>query len=95
MGFSVDIDLAQSIYEGLITSGYVKKGVLTDKYYEDKKKGSSISTLSPKQKAPCPPWSSAILRMRKFTARGSTSGPSVPIQWSMTWWIATQYCWIR
>ncbi len=36
----VDIDLAQSIYEGLITSGYVRKGVLTDKYYEDKKKGS-------------------------------------------------------
>lgn len=36
----VDIDLAQSIYEGLITSGYVKKGVLTDKYYEDKKHGS-------------------------------------------------------
>ena len=36
----VDIDLAQSIYEGLITSGYVKKGILTDKYYEDKKNGS-------------------------------------------------------
>ncbi len=36
----VDIDLAQSIYEGLITSGYVKKGVLTDKYYEDKKNGN-------------------------------------------------------
>lgn len=36
----VDIDLAQSIYEGLITSGYVKKGTLTDKYYEDKKNGS-------------------------------------------------------
>lgn len=35
----VDIDLAQSIYEGLISSGYVKKGVLTDKYYEDKKNG--------------------------------------------------------
>jgi type III restriction enzyme len=35
----VDIDLAQSIYEGLITSGYIKKGVLTDKYYEDKKNG--------------------------------------------------------
>jgi type III restriction enzyme len=33
----VDIELAQSIYEGLIASGYVKKGVLTDKYYEDKK----------------------------------------------------------
>jgi type III restriction enzyme len=36
----VDIELAQSIYEGLITSGYVKKGVLTDKYYEDKKNGA-------------------------------------------------------
>lgn len=36
----VDIDLAQSIYERLITSGYVKKGILTDKYYEDKKNGS-------------------------------------------------------
>jgi len=36
----VDIDLAQSIYEGLITGGYVKKGILTDKYYEDKKNGS-------------------------------------------------------
>ena len=35
----VDLDLAQSIYEGLITSGYVKKGVLTDKYYEAKKNG--------------------------------------------------------
>ena len=33
----VDIDMAQSIYEGLIMSGYVKKGLLTDKYYEDKK----------------------------------------------------------
>jgi len=32
----VDFDLALNIYEGLITSGYVKKGVLTDKYYEDK-----------------------------------------------------------
>lgn len=36
----VDIELAQSIYEGLITSGYVKKGILTDKYYKDKKNGS-------------------------------------------------------
>jgi len=36
----VDIELATSIYEGLITSGYVKKGVLTDKYYEDKKNGT-------------------------------------------------------
>ena len=36
----VDMDMAQSIYEGLITNGYIKKGILTDKYYEDKKKGS-------------------------------------------------------
>ncbi|MGI5838093.1 MAG: type III restriction-modification system endonuclease [bacterium] len=36
----VDNDLAQSIYEGLIISGYVKKGILTDKYYEDKKNGT-------------------------------------------------------
>ena len=36
----VDMDLAQSIYEGLITNGYVKKGLLTEKYYEDKKKGA-------------------------------------------------------
>lgn len=36
----VDIGLAQSIYEGLIISGYIKKGILTEKYYEDKKSGS-------------------------------------------------------
>ena len=36
----VDIELAQCIYEGLITCGYVKKGILTDKYYEDKKNGN-------------------------------------------------------
>lgn len=36
----VDEDLAQSIYEGLIVSGYVKKGVLTEKYYADKKNGT-------------------------------------------------------
>ena len=36
----IDSDLAQGIYEGLIASGYVKKGVLTDKYYEDKKNGN-------------------------------------------------------
>ncbi|MDR0843124.1 MAG: DEAD/DEAH box helicase family protein [Acidobacteriota bacterium] len=38
----VDIELAQSIYEGLISSGYVKKGVLTEKYYEDKKNGAVV-----------------------------------------------------
>jgi len=36
----IDFDLAQSIYEGLITNGYVKKGILTDKYYEDKNNGT-------------------------------------------------------
>ena len=36
----VDDDLAQSIYEGLIAGGYVKKGVLTEKYYADKKNGT-------------------------------------------------------
>jgi type III restriction enzyme len=36
----IDGELAVSIYEGLIISGYVKKGVLTDKYYEDKKNGA-------------------------------------------------------
>jgi len=35
----INTDLAESIFEGLILSGYVKKGVLTDKYYEDKKSG--------------------------------------------------------
>lgn len=36
----IDADLAQAIYEGLITCGYAKKGVLTDKYHEDKKNGA-------------------------------------------------------
>ncbi len=36
----IDLDLAQSIYEDLICNGYVKKGVLTDKYYEDKANGA-------------------------------------------------------
>lgn len=36
----VDNDMAQSIYEGLIANGYIKKGMLTDKYYEDKKNGN-------------------------------------------------------
>lgn len=36
----IDVDLAQAIYEGLITSGYAKKGVLTDKYHEDRKNGA-------------------------------------------------------
>jgi type III restriction enzyme len=33
----IDSDLAESIYEGLLLSGYVTKGRLTDKYYEDRK----------------------------------------------------------
>ena len=36
----IDQDLATALYEGLITSGYVKKGALTDRYYEDKKNGT-------------------------------------------------------
>lgn len=35
----IDHALATDIYEGLIASGYVKKGTLTDKYYEDKDSG--------------------------------------------------------
>lgn len=35
----VDGQLALAIYEELITDGYVRKGVLTDKYYEDKASG--------------------------------------------------------
>ena len=35
----IDMGLAQSIYEGLITNGYIRKGILTDKYYDDKKSG--------------------------------------------------------
>ena len=33
----IDGDLAQVIYESLISSGYVKKGLLTDKFHDDKK----------------------------------------------------------
>ena len=35
----VDDELAQAIFEDLISSGYVKRGVLTDKYYADKANG--------------------------------------------------------
>lgn len=35
----VDSNMAQAIYEDLITCGYVKRGVLTDKYYADKANG--------------------------------------------------------
>lgn len=36
----VDADLAQIIYEGLIRSGYIHNGALTDKYHEDKRDGT-------------------------------------------------------
>lgn len=36
----VDADTAQAIYDDLVLNGYVKKGALTDKYYEDKANGA-------------------------------------------------------
>ena len=36
----IDRELATCIYEGLILNGYVRKGALTDEYYEDQKQGS-------------------------------------------------------
>lgn len=36
----VDGDTAQAIFEDLIYNGYVKRGVLTDKYYADKANGT-------------------------------------------------------
>lgn len=36
----VDGDTAQAIFEDLISNGYVKRGVLTDKYYTDKANGA-------------------------------------------------------
>jgi len=36
----IDIYTAQVIYEDLISNGYIKKGALTDKYYEGKKNGT-------------------------------------------------------
>ena len=35
----IDDDLAQAIYEDMISNGYIKRGQLTDKYYEDKANG--------------------------------------------------------
>ncbi len=32
----IDDDMAQAIYEDMISNGYIKRGQLTDKYYEDK-----------------------------------------------------------
>ena len=34
-----DAELSQTIYDSLLESGYIKKGELTDKYYEDKAAG--------------------------------------------------------
>ncbi len=42
----VDKKLAQSIYDGLLTGGYVKDGVLTDKYYTDKQAGTLVVSES-------------------------------------------------
>lgn len=33
----LDADMAQVIYDSLVENGYIKKGVLTDKYYDDKR----------------------------------------------------------
>ncbi len=38
--YFVDDHTAQAIYEDLISNGYVKRGLLTDKYYADKANGS-------------------------------------------------------
>ena len=35
----IDDDTAQAIYEDMISNGYIKRGQLTDKYYEDKANG--------------------------------------------------------
>ena len=36
----IEQDLAEGIYENLVIGGYVKRGVLTPKYYEDKERGA-------------------------------------------------------
>ena len=38
----IDADLAQAIYDGLVEDGYVRKGKLTDKFYEDKKDNAVV-----------------------------------------------------
>jgi len=38
----IDHEIAQSIYDSLVSNQYVKKGVLTDKYHDDKKNESLI-----------------------------------------------------
>ena len=40
----IDDDLAQAIYEDLLINGYIKRGKLTDKYYEDKNNGTVAVT---------------------------------------------------
>lgn len=35
----IDDELAQAIYEDMISNGYIKRGQLTDRYYEDKANG--------------------------------------------------------
>lgn len=37
---TVDGDMAQAIYDSLVENAYIKKGILTDKYYADKKDGA-------------------------------------------------------
>jgi type III restriction enzyme len=36
----IEAELAEVIFEGLILNGYVKRGALTDKFFEDKKNGA-------------------------------------------------------
>ena len=36
---TIDDEIAQAIYEDMISNGYIKRGQLTDKYYEDKANG--------------------------------------------------------
>lgn len=36
---AVDMETALAIYEGLISEGYVRRGVLTDRFFEDRKNG--------------------------------------------------------
>lgn len=38
--YVIDNDMAQSIVEDMIVNGYLKKGELTDKYYEEKENGT-------------------------------------------------------
>ena len=40
----VDADLARAMCEGLVTAGYVEKGTITDRYYEDARNGAARMT---------------------------------------------------